>query len=308
MKPTTTLQLNDHCSASLQRTLRIPDDGNDYPLPPSLGQFTAFPTRDPSTFVVPIRQAEAMWLSFRGPSHKPHALKVGTGSVCAISGQDFDASSLNPGSTSGPDPQDYVVIPAQPWLDGINCGDGFIRQFVVAAVGQGHTVEEQVAGRDEGGIRLSLFEPRPGLFPDSPPRPRMDEHMLICCAMEAPAAPMGLGAGGRMRQEIYADEHGPDTWQDAPATELKIELVDAAIFEAVTGITAPGEPIDASTYTSHGLPWFDLISPTRTDIAAAARLANVRSLGDLGALPKDQPLPIPEWQVVRLLELRELVG
>ena len=28
-----------HCAVEFQRTLRIPDDGKDYPLPPGLGNF-----------------------------------------------------------------------------------------------------------------------------------------------------------------------------------------------------------------------------------------------------------------------------
>ena len=37
--------------------------------------------------------------------------------------------------------QNYVAIPKQKWLDGINCGDGTIRQFVAMPLGQGYTVE-----------------------------------------------------------------------------------------------------------------------------------------------------------------------
>src|SRR5262249_58608492 len=58
-----------------QRTLRIPDDGKHYPLPPGLG---AFPLRHVEDFagrvpdewheragvMMPLYQAEAMWISF----------------------------------------------------------------------------------------------------------------------------------------------------------------------------------------------------------------------------------------------------
>ena len=33
------VQIGRHFSVSFERTLRIPDDGRDYPLPPSVGQF-----------------------------------------------------------------------------------------------------------------------------------------------------------------------------------------------------------------------------------------------------------------------------
>ena len=65
------------CRISFQRTLRIPDDGKDYPLPPGLGEF---PLRHLDDFengvlgewsarggvVYPMYQSEAMWLNFGG--------------------------------------------------------------------------------------------------------------------------------------------------------------------------------------------------------------------------------------------------
>ena len=37
--------------------------------------------------------------------------------------------------------QNYCALPKQLWLDGINCGDGYIRQFVAMPLGKGYTVE-----------------------------------------------------------------------------------------------------------------------------------------------------------------------
>ena len=68
-----------HAEASLdiqfQRTLRLPDDERDYPLPPGLGQFPLRPVercagRVPNAWqqrggaVLPMYQAAAMWLNF----------------------------------------------------------------------------------------------------------------------------------------------------------------------------------------------------------------------------------------------------
>jgi len=89
----------------------------------------------------------------------------GIGGIDPISGEEFDPAGLSSKS------QDHLVIPDQPWLDGINAGDGFIRQFVAVPLGEGLTVEAQRTGREvEGGLTLSLFEPRPGKFPDDGPR------------------------------------------------------------------------------------------------------------------------------------------
>jgi hypothetical protein len=288
------IDLSSACAVALHRTLRIPDDGRHHPLPPSLGHLPVYRTGT-DEYVVPMRRAEAMWLGFRAPHFRPHALKVGIGGVDAVSGLPFTAGRLTRR------PQDYVVVPDQPWLDGINAGAGVIRQFVAVPLGEGLTVEAQLTGTEsDGGLTLSLFEPRPGRFPDAPPPVDVLRAAAPACAA---AGAMGLGAGGRMRQEIYEDEYGVATWRLDPARTVRVELVDALAFEALTGIAVPGPPVDARTYTQHGLPWFDLLEPGRRDLAAAERLAAVRSIADLERRTED-PLPIPEGQVRRLLRLR----
>ena len=98
-----------------QRTLRIPDDGRDYPLPPGLGAFPLrhlddYAKRLPESWrerggvVAPMHQSEALWIKFS--SQYPFAVKVGTGMICAITG-DHWVRPLNC------DPQDYMVLPKQ---------------------------------------------------------------------------------------------------------------------------------------------------------------------------------------------------
>src|SRR5260370_35099360 len=147
-----------------QRTLRIPDDGRDYPLPPGLGRFPLrhvddFAERVPAAWrerggvMFPMFQSEAMWILFR-PEHDPErgvaypfALKVATGKINAVTGRAW-ANGLNRG------PQDYMVAPRQPWLDGYCVEKGVIRQFVAMPLGAGYSVEEQITGKAEhGGVR-----------------------------------------------------------------------------------------------------------------------------------------------------------
>ena len=136
---------------SFQRTLRIPDDGNDHLLPPGLGEF---PLRHIEDFdlgnkehlkkrgglIMPMFQSDALWLSFSGRSKRsvdlPIAIKVATGKINAVSGLDWEDGLET-------DPQNYLVVPDQPWLDGFNVGKGTVRQFVAAPLGEGLTVEEQ---------------------------------------------------------------------------------------------------------------------------------------------------------------------
>lgn len=134
------------CLIEFQRTLRIPDDGKDYPLPPGLGSFPLrhlddYAGRLPEDWLqrggvlAPMHQAEALWLSFgtgyRRSLDYPFAVKIATGKICALTG-DAWINHLNR------DPQDYVVLPEQPWLDGYCVGKGVIRQFVAMPLGRGY--------------------------------------------------------------------------------------------------------------------------------------------------------------------------
>ena len=168
------IHIGERFSVSFQRTLRIPDDGKVYPLPPGLGAFPIHPVADyldrvPQTwrtqnsYFIPMYQREALWLGFDGATWKPNAVKIAIGKINAISGQAWD-------ETLDADPQNYIVCPNQPWLDGINVGQSFIRQFVAMPLGLGYTVEAQVSGAEEfGGIQILVYEPKRGRFPDQPP-------------------------------------------------------------------------------------------------------------------------------------------
>ena len=90
--------------------------------------------------VIPLRQGEALWLAFDGEDWHPNAVQVAVGGVNVLTGGPFDDGL-------GDDPQNYLVTPHQPWLDGIKTGDGVVRQFIAAPLDTGVTVEGQVTGR-----------------------------------------------------------------------------------------------------------------------------------------------------------------
>ena len=108
------------CSIEFQRTLRIPDDNRSYPLPPGFGTFplchvddfaekTSQNWRQHGGVFFPMYQAEAMWIYFHGSY--PFAVKIAAGKVDAVTGESWKNELTK-------EPQDYVVIPDQPWLDG----------------------------------------------------------------------------------------------------------------------------------------------------------------------------------------------
>ncbi|KAL8290558.1 hypothetical protein RQP46_002816 [Phenoliferia psychrophenolica] len=148
-----------------ERTLRVPDDGKTYLLPPNLGSFplksVASAVSAPSSiksrggFVVPVYQREALWLNIKDKAKKAPAIKISVGGINALTGLPRDSSEVDPAL------QDYIVAGSQPWLDGVCTEPGVVRQFVAMPLGKGYTVEEQLTGEAKfGGIQLDFFDRR----------------------------------------------------------------------------------------------------------------------------------------------------
>ena len=307
------IRIGKHFSVDFQRTLRIPDDGREYPLPPGLGAFPVFRTSDyagrvppgwleTDSVFIPMYQREALWLSFGGAYWRPNAVKVAVGRIDAISGKRLHRR-LNRGK------QNYLVCPDQPWLDGINAGKGFIRQFVAMPLGMGYTVEGQITGREEfGGLQITVYDPKPGIFPEEPPayHPAREGVMYGMVAESPAGSEMGLGAGGRMRQEIYPDEHGVDTWDPDNYGRVDVHIVNNMVFRDITGLEPPPTQIAARTYTERGLPWFDLYDEDKGDLSPSDELAKVKSVKEMdeekgfGSQQDDASIDIGDGQVKTL--------
>ncbi|KUI32554.1 hypothetical protein AU196_16340 [Mycobacterium sp. IS-1742] len=273
-------------TVKFQRTLRIPETGL-HPLPPGLGRFPLrrvadYPDTAPAEWLarggvmLPIYQREAMWLSFS--ASEPAALQVGVGKVCAVSGLPWIDRLVG-------EPQNYVALPDQPWLDGINAGDGFIRQFVAVPLGSGATVEGQVTGQEtHGGVQLravglteqALAEWRA----EQTRRAEICEDALPCGPLLATSADMGLGAGGRMRQEVYADDRPLADYDESGARRVFVHLCSAAQWTAITGEVPPPTPVDRDEYVRAGLPWFDFYDADARDLAPSDTLSRVKSVGE----------------------------
>jgi hypothetical protein len=297
------VQLPGGVTVRFMRTLRLPETGT-HPLPPGLGTFPLrpvadYPDRAPAQWLerggvmLPVYQREAMWLSFSATA--PAALQVGVGKVCAVSGRPWSDRLSR-------DPQNYVVLPRQPWLDGINSGAGTIRQFVAVPLGLGATVEGQVSGEEVwGGVQLQVFELGEGPLAawraeqrrrrvsqrgpwgvaaeEKSPATMLTGNVLAGLAPRAAPA-MGLGAGGRMRQEVYRDERPLTDWREQASGRVFVHLATAPQWRHITGEAPPPSPVDRAAYTSAGLPWFDYYDADADDLAAAGPLAEVEPVGD----------------------------
>jgi tetratricopeptide (TPR) repeat protein len=162
---------------SFYRTLRIPEDGRDYPLPAGLGRFPIHRIEDyankvPSKwlkdggFFIPLYQREALFIQFQGAEWNPNIAKVCVGSINAISGDTYSSKILG-------HKQDYVLIPSQKWLDGINTGNGTVRQFVAMPTGSGYSIESQIIDEETiGGFQIEVTPAKEGIFNTSNPELR----------------------------------------------------------------------------------------------------------------------------------------
>ena len=286
------------CSLDFQRTLRIPDDGEDYPLPPGLGSFPLrhvddYAERLPAAWLrrggvlLPMHQAEAMWLSFGCAADYPFAIKVATGKICAVTG-DAWAERLNR------DPQDYLVVPEQPWLDGYCVEKGVIRQFVAMPLGAGYTVEEQFTGAAEhGGLQIIAFPMKRERYEQMQrAKKRLMRVYSVAAATQAPMEQneMGLAPGGRMRQEIYDDPYGLDAWDQRHASRCFVSIANSRQWQVITGERPPGRPPTAAHYVEAGLPWFDYYRDLDA-VEATDKLNGVSSIAALGAKKGEAPLP-----------------
>ncbi|MFZ4595779.1 MAG: hypothetical protein ACOYOF_16080 [Verrucomicrobiaceae bacterium] len=293
-----------------QRTLRIPDDGGSYPLPPGLGRFPLRHLEDYGDRVPPdwlkrggiimaMYQAEALWLNFRG--QYPMAIKIGAGKINAVTGELWQAG-LNR------EPQDYVVVPDQPWLDGFAVEKGIIRQFVAMPLGTGYSVEEQLSGRAEfGGIQLQVHPLKASVFfdeeirhllpkrladilPDVMPKwkYRRADYSVECCMAESSG--MGLGAGGRMRQQIYADPFSSEDWETSQTSRCFVHLCNALVWREMTGENPPQTPVTAKEYERARLPWFDFYRDDLAILEGSKALASVLSVATIAKIKEGQPM------------------
>ena len=298
---------------SFTRTLRIPDDDTDYHLPPGLGRFPLREVEKLQTcppefarfggYVLPMFQAEALWVSFGGGGY-PYALKVAVGKVNAVTGEPL-AEGLK-----GGDDQDYCPVPEQPWLDGICVEKGRIKQFIAMPLGSGFTVEEQVTGVAEfGGLQIIAY-PMKGEVYEA--KVKSQRGMLrgasfgLECAMPMAAASfgpssvsMGLGAGGSMKQEIYRDAFDPTDYDLTQGVSMFVNIVNSQHWTGLTGEPVPQEPLSAAIYTRYGFPWFDLYSETPA-LEGSEVLAGVKSVNTLLKEQGGEELPdnvsLPEVQ------------
>ena len=92
---------------------------------------------------------------------------------------------------------------------------------------------------------------------------------------------MTVGAGGTIRQDIAEDTNNPRIWDLGSSKLLSIQIVNAAVFEKITGMLAPPTPISAQTYAAQKLPFYQLYNETPSTVGGA--FSEVESIPDNSA-------------------------
>jgi len=342
-EPVESLSLADGLRISFMRTLRIPDDGKTYPLPPGLGRFPLYRADDfngavpahwlstpGDNYFMPLYQREALWIAFDCSPEHPFAIKVGAGNVDAITGKIWD-DDIRKRIKLSRRKQNYLVVPAQRWLDGFKTARGAIRQFVAMPLGMGYTVEGQSTGSEDfGGLQLVIVSPHREML-QSLARETMgfargsevlysnfdSESVLMSSLAGATAGPspappgqmaaeVGLGMGGSMNQNIERDTHDFSIWNAADHKLVNVWMVNSTMFRQVTGTEPPATPVTAEEYTRRGYPWFSLYEEALNDVKPSKRLKKLKSVKELdaehgfGALQDDTPVELKPSQVVKI--------
>jgi hypothetical protein len=116
---------------------------------------------------------------------------------------------------------------------------------------------------------------------------------------------MGLGAGGKMKQKIYPDPHGIDTWDQENSGRVYVHIVNSMMFREITGKEPPPTPVTAQTYAQYHLPWFDLYDDHMGDVEAPDVLQSVKSVKEMDeakgftSQQDDSPVNVPDDLIVK---------
>jgi len=137
---------------------------------------------------------------------------------------------------------------------------------------------------DTGGNRLDDY----GVFSES------TLHLVLRLRGGPPAEEeeMALAVGGKMRQDVYPDPHGPRYWDATGGQYVNVHLAGPAMYTAITRKVPPATPVTAAEYTAMGFPWFSLFDENViNDIEAPEVLSLVKSIAQVGDAEAAEPLP-----------------
>ncbi|KAM6514249.1 hypothetical protein FALCPG4_015405 [Fusarium falciforme] len=155
---------------TFNRTLRLPEDGKIHNQPSGVGHIPVTniaciaeklrnsgnaSLRDMARkggVFFPMYQREAMFMSFKATKDS-FAVRPFVGGVNAVSGLPWNAPQFQRLPK-----QDYVSVPPQEFVDGIDVGQDTVKQFIAMPLGSDYSVEKQVTSKEDvGGMQLEII-------------------------------------------------------------------------------------------------------------------------------------------------------
>jgi hypothetical protein len=188
-----------------------------------------------------------------GRPWKPNAVKIGFGEINVLTGTRLRTAFSKK-------LRDYLVCSSDMVVSGGYIAQGEYQQFLApAATSHGRRHGTVTVS---GPLRLCVFEPKPGLFPDEP-----DLEWSFFAPEKGGVRPGGYDCSSCRKQAAaeppLIDEYSADIWDPASVKQVLIYLVDAESVYRLTGQAPAPSPITREVYERAGVPWRDEYCATR---------------------------------------------
>jgi len=69
---------------------------------------------------------------------------------------------------------------------------------------------------------------------------------------------MGIATGGMIKQSVLRDNSDPNVWDPESGIILNVQILNSAVFEAMTGKPSPNTPVTADAYAKYGYSYYDI--------------------------------------------------
>jgi len=90
---------------------------------------------------------------------------------------------------------------------------------------------------------------------------------------------MGIAAGGKMKQNIYADDKANiGRYNVKKSTRVFVNIANGNMWQSITGQPLPDSPLNPQVYKAYGYPWFTLYDDGMADVDASEELSGVKSI------------------------------
>jgi tetratricopeptide (TPR) repeat protein len=120
-----------------------------------------------------------------------------------------------------------------------------------------------------------------------------------------PRVEMGIAAGGRIKQQIFEDTYGADSWDESVARDVVIHIVNSKAYQRITGCPAPPSPITSEQYARCKIPWYSAYDEKDLSVKPVGVFKRIFSIGkiDKGRGIAEEALPkhaVSPEQIVRI--------